>query len=199
MARIKRPVGAPNPRSWKETKVSTYPGGGVGSAPLGGTIHSGCGSPERGRSKPSATRASRSSAVTVEKAGGVYTLRNATLQAQTATITVIAEYDKAGSSFNGRTYVATVPVTVAADAESPMSAAASDGQITVTHDERLSQLGAVTYEYVVSDADKPYIEIGKNGAYTVKPGDTDKTVTVTVNVLVGGSQHGAALSVTIDV
>jgi hypothetical protein len=39
-------------------KLSTYPGGGVGPAPLGGTIHSGCGSPERGRSKPSATRAS---------------------------------------------------------------------------------------------------------------------------------------------
>jgi hypothetical protein len=33
-------------------------------------IHSGCGSPERGRSKPLATRASRSSAVTVEKGHG---------------------------------------------------------------------------------------------------------------------------------
>lgn len=142
---------------------------------------------------------SDNAAVTVENVGGAYTLKNATLQAQSATITVIAEYNKAGSNFIERTYVATVSVTVAADAESPMSAAASDGQITVTHDERLSQLGAVTYEYVVSDADKPYIEIGKNGAYTVKPGDTDKTVTVTVNVLVGGSQHGAALSVTIAV
>jgi hypothetical protein len=40
------------------------------AAPLGGSIHSGCGSPERGRSKPSATRASRSSAVTMEKGHG---------------------------------------------------------------------------------------------------------------------------------
>jgi hypothetical protein len=51
-------------------KLSTYPDGGDGTVPLGGTIHSGCGSPERGRSKPSATRASRSSAVTVEKGHG---------------------------------------------------------------------------------------------------------------------------------
>jgi hypothetical protein len=36
----------------------------------GGTIHSGCGSSERGQSKPSATRASRSSTVTVEKGHG---------------------------------------------------------------------------------------------------------------------------------
>jgi hypothetical protein len=46
------------------------PGGGVGSASLPGAIHSGCGSPERGRSKPSATRASRSSTETVEKGHG---------------------------------------------------------------------------------------------------------------------------------
>jgi hypothetical protein len=42
----------------------------VGPTPLGGTIHFGCGSPERGRSKPSARRASRSSTVTVEKGHG---------------------------------------------------------------------------------------------------------------------------------
>jgi hypothetical protein len=47
-----------------------YPDGRDGVAPLEGTIHSGCGSPERGRSKPLATRASRSSAVTVEKGHG---------------------------------------------------------------------------------------------------------------------------------
>jgi hypothetical protein len=63
-------AGILNPHSWKETKLSTYPDSGDGAAPLGGTIHSGCGSPERGRSKPSATRASRSSAVTVEKGHG---------------------------------------------------------------------------------------------------------------------------------
>jgi hypothetical protein len=67
---MKRLAGTPNPRSWKETKLSTYPGGGAGSAPLRGTIHSGCGSLERGWSKPSATRASRSSTVTVEKGHG---------------------------------------------------------------------------------------------------------------------------------
>jgi hypothetical protein len=67
---MKQLAGTLNPRSWKETKLSTYPGGGVGPATLGGTIHSGCGSPERGRSEPSATRASRSSTVTVEKGHG---------------------------------------------------------------------------------------------------------------------------------
>jgi hypothetical protein len=67
---MKRLAGTPNPRSWKETKLSTYPGGGARPTPLRGTIHSGCGSPERGRSKPSATRASRSSTVTVEKGHG---------------------------------------------------------------------------------------------------------------------------------
>ena len=67
---MKRLAGTPNPRSWKETKLTTYPGGGVGTASLAGTIHSGCGSPVRGQSKPSATRASRSSAVTVEKGHG---------------------------------------------------------------------------------------------------------------------------------
>jgi hypothetical protein len=68
--RMKRLAGTPNPRSWKETKLSTYRGGGDGAALLGGAIHSGCGSLERGRSKPSATRASRSSAVMVEKGHG---------------------------------------------------------------------------------------------------------------------------------
>jgi hypothetical protein len=67
---MKRLAGTPNPCSWKETKLSTYPGGGDGAAPLGGAIHSGCGSPERGRSKPSATRASKSSTVTVERGHG---------------------------------------------------------------------------------------------------------------------------------
>jgi hypothetical protein len=67
---MKRLASTPNPRSWKETKLSTYPGGGDGAAPLGGAIHSGCGSPERGRSNPSATRASRSSTVMVEKGHG---------------------------------------------------------------------------------------------------------------------------------
>jgi hypothetical protein len=67
---MKRLAGTSNPRSWKETKLTTYPGGGVGSASLAGTIHSGCGSLERGRNKPSVTRASRSSTVTVEKGHG---------------------------------------------------------------------------------------------------------------------------------
>jgi hypothetical protein len=67
---MKRLAGTPNPRSWKEMKLTTYPGGRVGSASLAGAIHFGYGSPERERSKPSATRASRSSTVTVEKGHG---------------------------------------------------------------------------------------------------------------------------------
>jgi hypothetical protein len=67
---MKRLAGTPNPRSWKETKLSTYLDGGDGAAPLGGAIRSGCGSPKRRQSKPSATRASRSSAVMVEKGHG---------------------------------------------------------------------------------------------------------------------------------
>jgi hypothetical protein len=66
---MKRLAGTPNPRSWKGIKLTTYPRGGVGSASLE-TIHSGCGPPERGRSKPSATRASRSPTTTVEEGHG---------------------------------------------------------------------------------------------------------------------------------
>jgi hypothetical protein len=51
-------------------KLTTYPGGGVGSASLPGANHSACGPPERGQSKPSVTRAYRSSIVTVEKGHG---------------------------------------------------------------------------------------------------------------------------------
>ena len=67
---MKRLAGTPNPRSWKGIKLTTYPGRGVGPTPLPGAIHSGCGSPERGRSKPSATRASRSPTETVENGHG---------------------------------------------------------------------------------------------------------------------------------
>jgi hypothetical protein len=67
---MKRLAGISNPRSWKETKLTTYPDGGDGAAPLARGIHSGCLSSERGRSKPSATRSSRSSVVTVEKGHG---------------------------------------------------------------------------------------------------------------------------------
>jgi hypothetical protein len=70
MARIKRPVGTPNPRSWKETKLTTYPGGGDGAAPPTGGINSGRYLSVRGRSKPSPTSFSRSLAVTVEKGHG---------------------------------------------------------------------------------------------------------------------------------
>jgi hypothetical protein len=67
---MKRHAGIPNPRSWKGVKLTTYPGGGVGSASLPGAIHSGCGPLERGRSKPSVTRAYKSSTVTVKKGHG---------------------------------------------------------------------------------------------------------------------------------
>jgi hypothetical protein len=58
-------------KSSTEKDGSTGPSGGqspktLRKPPLGAAIHSGCGSPERGRSKPSATRAS----VTVEKGHG---------------------------------------------------------------------------------------------------------------------------------
>jgi hypothetical protein len=64
---MKQLAGTPNPRSWKGMKLSTYPGGEVGSASLEGAIHSGCSPSERGWSRPSATRVSRSSTATVEK------------------------------------------------------------------------------------------------------------------------------------
>jgi hypothetical protein len=67
---MKRLAGTPNPRLWKGMKLTTYPAGGVGSTSLPGAIHSGYGPPERGRSKPSVTRASRSSTATVEKGHG---------------------------------------------------------------------------------------------------------------------------------
>jgi hypothetical protein len=66
---MKRLAGTPNPRSWKGMKLTTYPGGEVGSASLG-AIHSSCAPPERGRSKPSATRASRSPTTTMEEGHG---------------------------------------------------------------------------------------------------------------------------------
>jgi hypothetical protein len=67
---MKRLAGTPNPRSWKETKLTTYPGGGDGATLPAGGIHSGRCSSVRGRSKPSPTRSSRSLAVTVEKGHG---------------------------------------------------------------------------------------------------------------------------------
>jgi hypothetical protein len=67
---MKRHAGIPNPRSWKGVKLTTYPSGVVESASFPGATHSGYSPPERGRSKPSATRASRSSTVTVEKGHG---------------------------------------------------------------------------------------------------------------------------------
>jgi hypothetical protein len=66
----RRPAGTPNPRSWKGTKLTIYPGGGDGAAPPKGGIHSGRCLSVRGRSKPSPTRSSRSPAVTVEKGHG---------------------------------------------------------------------------------------------------------------------------------
>jgi hypothetical protein len=67
---MKRHASIPNPRSWKGVKLTTYPDGRVGSASLPGANHSGYGPSERGRSKPSITRACKSSIVTVEKGHG---------------------------------------------------------------------------------------------------------------------------------
>jgi hypothetical protein len=60
----------PKPLLMEGGEADHVPGGGVGSASLPGASHSGCVPPERGRSKPSATRACRSSTVTVEKGHG---------------------------------------------------------------------------------------------------------------------------------
>jgi hypothetical protein len=60
----------PKPPLMEGVKLTTYPGSGIGSASLPGANHSACGSPERGRSKPSVTRACRSSTVMVEKGHG---------------------------------------------------------------------------------------------------------------------------------
>jgi hypothetical protein len=81
---MKRLAGTPNPRSWKGMKLTAYPGGGVGSASLAGAFHSGCSPSERGRSRPSATRASRSSTTTVENGHG-------SRDGMTVTLSAIAE------------------------------------------------------------------------------------------------------------
>jgi hypothetical protein len=48
---MKRLAGTPNPHSWNETKLTTWPTGGVGSSFLGAS-HSGCALKERGQSSP---------------------------------------------------------------------------------------------------------------------------------------------------
>jgi hypothetical protein len=82
MTNSKRLAGTPNPRSWKAMKLTTYPGGGEGTASLG-AIHSGCAPPERGWSRPSATRASRSFVMTVEEGHGSRGRTTVTLSAIT--------------------------------------------------------------------------------------------------------------------
>jgi hypothetical protein len=76
-----------------------YPGGGDGAAPLAGGIHSGCLSSERGRSKPSATRSSRSSTVTVEKGHGSHGETMVTRSAITEQKGVAAERTRWAVSF----------------------------------------------------------------------------------------------------
>jgi hypothetical protein len=66
---------------WDETDHVPQRRSRVGLAP--GAIHSGCGPPERGWSKPSVTRASRSSIVTVEKGHGSHGGTTVTLSAIT--------------------------------------------------------------------------------------------------------------------
>jgi hypothetical protein len=58
------------PPLMERDETDHIPRQGVGSASLEGVIHSGCSPSERGRSRPSATRASRSSTATVEKGHG---------------------------------------------------------------------------------------------------------------------------------
>ena len=53
---MNRSTGTPRPRSWKETKLTTYPAGGLGSGSPNGAIHSGLSGSVIGRRRPSSTR-----------------------------------------------------------------------------------------------------------------------------------------------
>jgi hypothetical protein len=66
---MKTNAGMPNPRSWKQTKLTTYPSGGTGSRWAGGgVIHSGCDQLVLGRSSPSSTNSSNLLSITKEAA-----------------------------------------------------------------------------------------------------------------------------------
>jgi hypothetical protein len=66
---MKTNTGMPNPRSWKQTKLTTYPSGGAGSRWAGGgAIHSGCDRLILGRSSPSSTNSSNLLSVIEEAA-----------------------------------------------------------------------------------------------------------------------------------
>jgi hypothetical protein len=66
---MKMDAGTPNPRSWKQTKLTTYPSGGAGSRWAGGgAIHSGYDQLVLGRSNPSLTNSSNLLSVIEEAA-----------------------------------------------------------------------------------------------------------------------------------
>jgi hypothetical protein len=66
---MKMDAGTPNPCSWKQTKLTTYPSGGAGSRWAGGgAIHSGCDRLVLGRSSLSSTNSSNLLSVTEEAA-----------------------------------------------------------------------------------------------------------------------------------
>jgi hypothetical protein len=66
---IKVLAGTPNPRSWKQMKLTTYPSGGAGSRWSGdGAMHSGCDRLILGRSNPSSTSSSSLLSITEEAA-----------------------------------------------------------------------------------------------------------------------------------
>jgi hypothetical protein len=66
---MKTDAGTPNPRSWKQTKLTTYPSGGAGSRwARGGAIHSGYDRLVLGSSSPSSTNSSNLLSVTEEAA-----------------------------------------------------------------------------------------------------------------------------------
>jgi hypothetical protein len=64
---MKTDAGTPNPHSWKQTKLTTYPSGGTGSRWAGGgVIHSGCDRLVLGRSSLSLTNSSNLLSITEE-------------------------------------------------------------------------------------------------------------------------------------
>jgi hypothetical protein len=66
---MKTVAGTPNPRSWKQMKLTTYPSGGAGSRwPGGGAIHFGYDRLVLGHSSPSSTNSSNLLSVTEEAA-----------------------------------------------------------------------------------------------------------------------------------
>jgi hypothetical protein len=68
---MKRLAGAANPRSWKRTKLTTYPNGGLGSRSFGcGTIHTAGRPSSFAASWPAVTSSPKESCIADERGHG---------------------------------------------------------------------------------------------------------------------------------